>query len=582
MNQKPLIVLKFGGSVLPAARGLRQAVHEIYRWRREGWRVVAVTSTFAGRTDELVRRCDELELEPDSTARAAVLGTGEIETSALLHAELERAGVPAFLVSPGAAGIVATGNPTDAEPIGLAGGRLDGIVRRHDVAVVPGYVAVDEQGAPVVLGRGGSDLTALFLTAELAAQRCRLLKDVDGLYVRDPAGCSPPPERYVLAHYDDALATDGSILQHKAIRFAAERGLEFELGAFNSDSVTRIGNLETLIEPAPAARRPLRVGLLGHGTVGGGVARLLRDHPDRFELCGVSVRGARNHPDLAEHSVWTRPAELARQDLDVVIETLGGTEEAATAVKAALRAGTHVITANKSLLAKLGPDLDALGSAHEATLLGSASVGGGLPLLENLATWSDETIVELEGILCGTANFVLEKQDQGLPLDEAIAQAQRLGLAEADPSRDLDGRDAADKLAVIADRLGDAPLAVEAIPREDMRDGEHRPGRRQVARLRRTPNGWEASVRLVVPDADSPLLRARGRQNVSVTVFESGRREILLGDGAGRWPTAESVLADLLEIERRRGRRRLVPLLRPAAVNPATYPQPSEPRRRVG
>lgn len=582
MNRKPLIVLKFGGSVLPAARGLRQAVHEIYRWRREGWRVLAVTSTFAGRTDELAGRCDQLELEPASPARAAVLGTGEIETSALLHAELERAGVPAFLVSPGAAGIVATGDPTDAAPVGLAGGRLPGIAAKHDVVVVPGYVATDREGRPVVLGRGGSDLTALFLAAELAARRCRLLKDVDGLYVSDPAGCSPPPERYVQAHYDDALATDGSILQHKAIRFASERGLEFELGGFNSDSVTRIGALETLIEPAPAARRPLRVGLLGHGTVGGGVARLLRDHPDRFELCGVSVRDAAKHPDLPQRSVWTRPTELARQDLDVVVETLGGTDEAATAVKAALHGGAHVVTANKSLLALLGPDLDALGGARGAVVLGAASVGGGLPLLENLDAWSDETVVELEGILCGTANFVLDKQDEGLALEDAIAQARRLGLAEADPSRDLDGRDAADKLAVIADRLGGPPLDVAAIPREDLRGGEHRPGRRQVARLLRTGDGWDASVQLVVPEADSPLRRARGRQNAVEVVFRSGRREFLLGDGAGRWPTAESVLADLLEIERRRGQRRLVPLARPAAANPGAWIGPVEARRRVG
>jgi homoserine dehydrogenase len=550
MNPKPLIVLKFGGSVLPDESGLRRAVHEIYRWRRQGWRVAAVVSSLAGRTDELLKHCDRLQSPAGSPARAALVATGELESAALLHLHLERAGVPSFLISPGAGGIIAEGEPTDARPVALAGWQLPAILEKHDVVVIPGYVATTESGQTVVLGRGGSDLTALFLAAELGAVRCRLIKDVDGLYEADPAGQEPRPLRYATAHYQDALDTDGSIIQHKAVCFARDRGLEFELGAGNAVSVTRVGNLETRLEPAPVPAAPLRVGLLGHGTVGAGVAALLHDYPEVFSLAGVAVRNPKSHSTLSPENTWTDSVALARFGADIIVESMGGVETSRRALLAALKRGAHVVTANKTLLARDGQALETLASEKGCQLRASASVGAALPLLEAAARSADGAVRSVQGILCGTANFVLERLEFGDSLPAAIAEAQSRGLAEADPSRDLDGRDAADKLCVVAAVLGGPPLEPDHVQRDEIGRETLTPGARQVATLRRCGDGWEASVRLLTPQKDSFLIQARGEQNAAIIEREDGSHELLLGTGAGRWPTAEAVMADLLDIAR--------------------------------
>ncbi|MFI4881478.1 MAG: homoserine dehydrogenase, partial [Phycisphaerales bacterium JB064] len=220
-----LIVLKFGGSVLTDEHRLRIAVHEIYRWRREGWRVAAVVSAFAGRTDELLASCSCDGLEADPHAAAAILACGERESAAKLAGCLDRVGVQATVLDPAAIGLCAQGAALDAHPLGFDTHKVREALEAVGVVVVPGFIAVDEQGRTVTFGRGGSDLTALVLADGLEADRCRLVKDVDGLYERDPASSGPPPRRFERASYEDVLRLDGSIVQHKAVRFARDHGL---------------------------------------------------------------------------------------------------------------------------------------------------------------------------------------------------------------------------------------------------------------------------------------------------------------------------------------------------------------------
>ncbi|MCA9298883.1 MAG: hypothetical protein KDA28_07445, partial [Phycisphaerales bacterium] len=263
-----LIVLKFGGSVLTDAKRLRIAVHEIYRWRREGWQVVAVVSALHGRTDAL-----EADLHPhaDPHARASYLASGEREAASLLGVQLDRAGLPASVFGPGQIGLLATGHPLDAHPYDVDRERLRDALDRDGVVVVPGFIANDTDGRIVTLGRGGSDLTALFLAHALDADRCRLIKDVDGLYDDDPARAGA--RRYDAATFEDALDTDGSIVQHKAVHFAIEHERPFELGRCNGTRPTSIGPGPTTFGE-PDLPRPLRVAILGHGCVGGGVLDL--------------------------------------------------------------------------------------------------------------------------------------------------------------------------------------------------------------------------------------------------------------------------------------------------------------------
>lgn len=243
MSARRLAVLKFGGSVLADAGCLPGVCGEVGRWRREGFSVIAVVSAFSGVTDRLVRTDEGIG---DAQARAALHGLGELESAARLAIRLQGAGIPASVLTPGGVGLIAEGPALDASPVSLRTSVVNARLAAGEVVVFPGFVALDRVGRPVLLGRGGSDLTALFLAAELFADRCRLVKDVDGLYDRDPAGPGPAAQRYQQATYADALATDGTIVQHKAVRFAEGRGRRFEVGALGGGEGTVIGAPRTV------------------------------------------------------------------------------------------------------------------------------------------------------------------------------------------------------------------------------------------------------------------------------------------------------------------------------------------------
>lgn len=245
MPYERLIVLKFGGSVLTDRSTLGLVVREVRRWRAEGWNVVAVVSALGGVTDDLLETCRTSGPGADPHVVAAVLATGEQQCASLLALRLAREGVPASVFTPGAVGLGAWGHPLDAVPVSLDRRRLCRALDRGHVIVFPGFTAVDPTGRTVVLGRGGSDLTAIFLAHQLRADRCRLIKDVDGLYERDPAADGPKPRRYEHATWDDALGTDGSIVQHKAVFFAREHNLPFELTSIGSNEATLVGAAKT-------------------------------------------------------------------------------------------------------------------------------------------------------------------------------------------------------------------------------------------------------------------------------------------------------------------------------------------------
>ena len=329
MSARRLIVLKFGGSVLRDEDTLSLAVHEIQRWRRDDYRVVAVVSALAGTTEELLRSCRRFAPESADHAVAAVIAGGELHCAALLGLHLDRAGIPARVLSPGAIGLISDGPALNAEPKLLNSRPIQDALDSDEVVVVPGFVAHDKLGRTVVLGRGGSDLTALFLASRLRAARCRLVKDVDGLYDRDPATPGTMPDRYASVSWHDALKTDGAIVQHKAIRFARAHGLTFELGNVNGVQPTLVGAGPTELDLHRRSSSPLRVALLGLGTVGGGLYELLKGMPDLFEVTSVLVREPHRPRDVeVDANLLTTDARAAVKNVDIVVEAIGGTSPA--------------------------------------------------------------------------------------------------------------------------------------------------------------------------------------------------------------------------------------------------------------
>ena len=554
-----VIVLKFGSSVLRSEADLPRAVHEIYRWLRDGYSVVAVVSAFGKTTDQLLASAREYSEQPPEGALALLLSTGEKRAAALLALALDRAGVPASAFDPSRLGLRTSGRVLNAEPVRLNVSAIRKALDDSRVAVVPGFIGQMQDGRTSLLGRGGSDLSALFLAVNLRG-RCRLLKDVDGVYDHDPhvsaARC------YESLTWEDALAIGGRIIQQKALRFAREHSQSFEVAALGAEQATIVGAERTALLPSRAKSNPVRVALLGLGTVGYGVYRELVSQPESFEVVGIAVRNLhRPEQKVPQHLLSTDVWKVLNRDCDILIEALGGIQPAADCIRAALVAGKHVVTANKAALAN-HPELHDIARQSGIDLLCSAAVGGAVPVLETLRRITlEHEIRTVEGVLNGTTNFILNELARGIPFDQAVGQAQACGLAEADPSADLDGSDVACKLVLIA-RAGfgvDLPFASvhrvgisEVDPRHVFDLSKSGSAVRLVGSLRRDLDGIIAEVKPVVLEAGQPLANTTREENCVVVKTANGETHILYGKGAGRWPTTEAVFADLSSLVRGR------------------------------
>jgi len=557
---KNLVVLKFGGSVLRDECDLASAVHEVYRFRRRGAQVIAVVSALSGTTDELLARCRALEL-PDPDV-ADVVASGEETSARLLCAALDRAGVPAEVLDARAV-LRADGPVLDAGPRGFDVSSTSAALERSGVIVLPGFVAGGQDGGARLLGRGGSDLSALFVADRMDARLCRLIKDVDGCYESDPALPGPRPRRFLSLDWDHALSLGGEILQAKALGFARDRRRAFEVGGLAASRPTRIGNEPLLTVPSGLEQpRPLRVALIGFGTVGRGVYASLAARPDLFEVTRILVRDPARHVDVhgIAELLTTDAAELASTHADVVVELAGGVEPAALWIGAALAAGRHVVTANKAVLARHGPELERLARTHGVRLSVSASVGGAVPVLEAARRLAPRGITAIDAVLNGTSNYVLDRMAQGEDLKSAVEAAQTAGFAEADPSLDLDGGDAAHKLECLARAAFDAlPIVWQARSGiEDYLRGSDGVAR-LVARARRAEKRVELSVALERLAPDDLLARTRDEHNTVRFQLAGGGSEIVSGKGAGRAPTTAAVMADLFDLARANAVLREVP-----------------------
>jgi homoserine dehydrogenase len=240
---RPLIVLKFGGSVLRGEDDLLRAVKETESWIDRGWNVVAVVSAFEGVTDSLVGQAKAFGEHPLAEARALLTATGELSSCSLLGLALHRAGIASTVAAPWTIGLRAEGEPLDAFPKAINAAAVRVLFEEYRALVVPGFIGLDELKRLVLLGRGGSDLSAIFIAEQLGAAKCRLVKDVDGLYEWDPATPGQSPRRYASLSWIGALALDGGIVQHKAVRFAREKRLKFEVGGYGSATPTIVGDV---------------------------------------------------------------------------------------------------------------------------------------------------------------------------------------------------------------------------------------------------------------------------------------------------------------------------------------------------
>ena len=298
---------------------------------------------------------------------------------------------------------------------------------------------------------------------------------------------------------------------------------------------------------------PFRVGLLGHGTVGGAFAELLSERADEIErfngrrpvICGVLTRSRGEFEQI-----------LA--DSDLIVEVIGGLEPAREYLLQAINAGVHVVTANKQLLSRHGEELFELARERDVRLRFEAAVGGAVPVVRVLEESLSATPIErIHGIVNGTTNFILSEMARGFSYAEALAEAQRVGYAEADPSDDVSGRDAAAKMAILARLAFGSPVhlddvryeGIEHLQGEDLEYARELDlGLKLVGTAERREGGLSVHVHPTFLYSGHPLAAVNGPFN-AVTVESDTITEITLsGPGAGGRQTASAVLGDVVSV----------------------------------
>lgn len=250
MTEESLVILKFGGSVLAGEASIPAAVAEVSRYLASYPRVVAVVSAFKNQTDALERNAHALCAEPAPEALAFYMGLGEMRSAAELTIALQAAGVAATLRMPWDVAMRSEGHPLEALPVAVSRQSFLHALAGNRVLVFPGYVGRGHDGEPHVLGRGGSDLTAIFLAAELEADRCILLKDTPGIFEWDPAHPGERPRRYLRIRYDDAERCGGRVLRPEHVAYARARGVVVEVTAVGASLATTVGTDTSEIEPS--------------------------------------------------------------------------------------------------------------------------------------------------------------------------------------------------------------------------------------------------------------------------------------------------------------------------------------------
>ena len=321
---------------------------------------------------------------------------------------------------------------------------------------------------------------------------------------------------------------------------------------------------------------PLKVALLGCGVVGSEVVRLLHEHRDDLtsrvgaplELAGIAVRRPDRNRDLpVDDSLFTTDAAglVAREDVEVVIEVIGGIEPARSLLLAALQRGASVVTANKALLAEDGPTLYDAARATNADLYFEASVAGAIPLLRPLRdSLAGDRVHRVLGIVNGTTNFVLSRMDEtGAGFAEALEEATALGYAEADPSADIDGFDAAAKAAILASLAFHTRVTAADVHREGIADvtaADVASAKRMdcvvklLAIAELAVDGRSVGVRVhpAMLPRSHPLAGVRDAYNAVFVEADAAGQLMFYGKGAGGAPTASAVLGDLVASARNR------------------------------
>jgi len=329
--------------------------------------------------------------------------------------------------------------------------------------------------------------------------------------------------------------------------------------------MTRTAKLDSTGNRAVDGAHSCNVALVGFGTVGSSVAKILCERSNTSlrltHVCNRNV--ARKKVDWLPSSVqWTENIDdVLTSDVDIVVEVMGGLQPTEDWIRRALAAGKSVVTANKQLIAHCGPELISLARRMNQQIEFGASVAGGVPVISGLHEGlAGDELFKICGILNGTCNYILSQiETNGVSFATALREAQKLGFAEADPTEDIDGLDARAKLAILAQvglhcNVKSASVVARTISAIDSVDFEYANQLgctiRQISWAELKGNELFAAVQPALVELSSPLARVEGSQNLVMATGTYGGETVFGGHGAGGHPTAVAVVSDILAIAR--------------------------------
>ncbi len=317
---------------------------------------------------------------------------------------------------------------------------------------------------------------------------------------------------------------------------------------------------------------PIKIGLLGLGTVGRGTYEVLQRNQHEIarragrgiEVAAIAVRDVNKARKIvgSKIPVSSNFDDVIRNpDIDIVVELIGGYEPAYALALEAIKRGKHVVTANKALLARHGNELFDVARAHGVMLAFEAAVAGGIPIIKALREGLTANRIEwIAGIINGTSNFILsEMRSRGIAFDTALGEAQRLGYAEADSTFDIEGIDAAHKLAILSSIAFGVPINIDAVytegisklAKEDIKYAEQLGYRiKLLAITKRTPKGIELRVHPTLVPLQRLIANVEGAMNAILIKGDAVGTTLYYGQGAGSEPTASAVIADLVDVTR--------------------------------
>jgi homoserine dehydrogenase len=318
--------------------------------------------------------------------------------------------------------------------------------------------------------------------------------------------------------------------------------------------------------------KPIQVGLLGIGTVGGGTFAVLRRNQEeimRRAGRGIEIRVVADKDLARARSIVGDAAQVTNDamqvvndpEVDIIVELIGGTGIAKELILAAIRNGKHVVTANKALLATHGNEIFLAAQKKGVMVAFEAAVAGGVPIIKALREGLTANRIEwIAGIINGTSNFILsEMREKGSSFDAVLKEAQRLGYAEADPTFDIEGIDAAHKLTIMAAIAYGIPMqfnkayteGISKLTREDIRYAEELGYRIKLLGItRQTPEGIELRVHPTLIPARRLIANVEGVMNAILVKGDAVGATLYYGAGAGAEPTASAVVADLVDVTR--------------------------------